>query len=165
MSDLKGRTALVTGGSRGLGSACCRLLAEAGANVAVNYRANEEEAVRTAAQVEKAGARAHVVQADVSKPDQVNAMVQNVTAALGPVELLVNSAGIFDIVTHDQITLEIWQRTLDVNLTSVYLVTWAVKDAMIERGYGRIVNLASIAVCVPGRRPFPTRSARRRSFP
>ena len=145
MKDLQGRTALVTGGSRGLGSACCRLLAEAGVNVAVNYRANEKKAAEVAKQVEKAGAQAHIVQADVSCPDQVKAMVEKITAALGPVELLINNAGIFDIATHDQVTLELWQRTLDVNLTSCYLVTWAVKDAMIERGYGRIVNLSSIA--------------------
>lgn len=143
--ELAGRTALVTGGARGIGRACCELLARAGANVAINYRSHEAAARETAELVEAVGGRAFTIQADVSSADQVNHLVGEVTRSLGPIDLLVNNAGIFERVSHDGVTLELWQRTLDVNLTGAYLVTWAVKPGMIERGFGRIVNVASIS--------------------
>jgi 3-oxoacyl-[acyl-carrier protein] reductase len=140
-----GRTALVTGGSRGIGRACCVRLARAGARVAINYRSDEEAARETARLVEGAGARALVVQADVSVPEEVQRMVDAITGALGPVDLLVNNAGVFDYVPHTEATLEMWRRTLDVNLTGTFLVTFAVKDGMAVRRYGRIVNMTSIS--------------------
>ena len=142
---LTGRTALVTGGAKGIGRACCLRLAEAGADVAVNYLTSETEARETAELVRQFGGRSLIVRGDVSSPEQVNLMVQEVTAALGPVDLLVNNAGVFHFVSHDETTIEVWRQTLDVNLTGAYLVTWAVKPGMIERGFGRIVNIASIA--------------------
>ena len=153
MSDhsLAGRTALVTGGAKGIGRACCVRLAQAGANVAINYLTSDEQARVTADLVEQAGVRAHLICADVASPEQVTAMVSEVIDALGPVDLLVNNAGVFHFLPHDETSLEIWRKTLDVNLTGAYLVTWAVKPSMIERGFGRIVNIASIA----GLRPRP----------
>jgi len=153
MSELEfsGRTALVTGGGKGIGRACCRLLAEAGANVAINYLTSESAAAETAEMVEAAGVRAHLCRADVSSEQEVCAMVDDVIGALGPIDLLVNNAGIFEYVSHNETTFEIWKRTLDVNLTSAFLVSWAVKDSMIARGYGRIVNMSSIS----GLRPRP----------
>jgi 3-oxoacyl-[acyl-carrier protein] reductase len=142
---LAGRTALVTGGAKGIGRACCLRLAQAGADVAVNYFTSEQHARETAELVRQAGVRSHMVRADVSSADQVAAMVQEVTDKLGPVDLLVNNAGVFHFVSHEQTTLDVWRQTLDVNLTGAYLVTWAVKQSMIERGFGRIVNIASIA--------------------
>jgi NAD(P)-dependent dehydrogenase (short-subunit alcohol dehydrogenase family) len=143
--DLEGRTALVTGGAKGIGRACCRRIAEAGAKVAVNYLTSEAAAVETARMIEQAGSAALAIRADVSAADEVRAMVEEVTESLGPIDLLVNNAGVFDYVTHEETTLDLWQRTLDRNLTSAYLVTWAVKEGMIERGFGRIVNITSIA--------------------
>ena len=143
-NGIEGRTALVTGGARGIGGSCCEGLAAAGANVAINYRTSAADAEETARRVEAAGARAFLVQADVSDADEVAAMIAAVSETLGPVDLLVNNAGVHDTVTHEETTLELWQRTLDVNLTGAYLTTWAVKDGMIERGYGRIVNITSI---------------------
>src|SRR3954463_1203566 len=93
--ELTGRTVLVTGGAKGIGRACCELLAQAGANVAINYLSSEAAARETAELVEKAGRRACLVKADVSSPEQVSAMVAEVAQTLGPVELLVNNAGIF----------------------------------------------------------------------
>ena len=140
-----GKTALVTGGSRGIGRACCIRLAQGGANVAVNYCSNQQAAHETVRLVEQAGARAAAVQADVASSSDVDRMIAEVTDQLGSVDLLVNNAGVFDFVSHAETTPAIWQRTLDVNLTGAYYVTWAVKDKMVERGYGRIVNVASIA--------------------
>ena len=154
-TDLEGRVALVTGGAKGIGRACCEQLAMAGANVAINYRSSEKAAAETASLVEEAGATSHVVRADVSSPQQVESMVAEVSAALGPIDLLVNSAAVFDPVSHEEATLEVWQRTLDINLTGTYLVTWAVKGGMVERGFGRIVNITSVAalrgrpMCIP----------------
>ncbi|HWB13000.1 MAG TPA: SDR family oxidoreductase [Pirellulales bacterium] len=142
---LAGRTALITGGAKGIGRACCLRLAQAGADVAINYLTSEQAARDTAELVQQAGARACLVRADVSSPEQVAAMVREVNGALGPIDLLVNNAGVFHFAPHGRTTLEVWRQTLDVNLTGAYLVTWAVKESMIERGFGRIVNVASIA--------------------
>ena len=139
------RTALVTGGSRGIGRACCERIARAGANVAVNYRSRTDDAQETARLVEAAGGSACTVQGNVADASDVERMVSEVRDQLGPIDLLVNNAGIFEYGSHAETTLEHWQRTLDVNLTGTFLVTWAVKDSMIARGYGRIVNLTSVA--------------------
>ena len=154
-SGFEGRVALVTGGAKGIGRACCEQLAMAGAKVAINYRSSEKAAEETAKLVEEAGRTAHVVRADVSSPQQVESMVAEVSAVLGPIDLLVNNAALFDVVSHEEATLEVWQRTLDTNLTGTYLVTWAVKGGMVERGFGRIVNITSVAalrgrpMCIP----------------
>jgi 3-oxoacyl-[acyl-carrier protein] reductase len=148
---LVGRTALVTGGAKGIGRACCLRLAQAGADVAINYLTSAVAANQTADRVRQAGVRALVVRADVSSAGQVAAMVEEVTDALGSVDLLVNNAGVFHYMSHEEITLEVWRQTLEVNLTGAYLVTWAVKQRMIERRFGRVVNIASIA----GLRPRP----------
>jgi 3-oxoacyl-[acyl-carrier protein] reductase len=145
MRIFSGKTALVTGGSRGIGRACCIRLAQAGARIAVNYCSNDAAAKETARLVEQAGSSAICVRADVSSAGDVERMIANISSKLGPVDLLVNNAGVFDYVSHAETTRAIWQRTLDVNLTGAFLVTWAVKDSMIERGYGRIVNMASIS--------------------
>ena len=143
--DFEKRTVLVTGGSRGIGRACCVRLAKAGAAVAINYRSHEEDARETARMVEAAGAKAMIVPANVADQESVTAMVASVNDQLGPIDMLVNNAGIFEYVTHETTTLEHWRRTIDVNLTSQYIVTWAVKDQMIERQFGRIVNMSSIS--------------------
>ncbi|MEX0714560.1 MAG: SDR family NAD(P)-dependent oxidoreductase [Pirellulales bacterium] len=153
MSDrpLAGRTALVTGGAKGIGRSCCLRLAEAGADVAINYLTSGEQARETAELVRQAGVRAHLVRADVASANEVAAMVGEVGDQLGPVDLLINNAGVFHLLPHEETSPAVWRKTLDVNLTGAYLVTWAVKPGMIERGFGRIVNIASIA----GLRPRP----------
>ncbi len=143
--EFSGRTALVTGGSRGIGRACVEMLARNGANVAVNYRAKADAANEVVQTLTAAGHRAIAVQADVSDEAQVASMVDTVDAKLGPVDLLINNAGVFHFVTHDETNLAIWNQTLACNLTGVFLVTWAVKQRMIERGFGRIVNMSSIS--------------------
>ena len=143
--DFENRTVLVTGGSRGIGRACCINLAKAGANVAINYNSRSDDAIETARMVEKEGVKAFPVQADVTSEESVNHMVRKIEEELGPVEMLVNNAGIFEYVTPETTTLDHWKRTIDVNLTGTYIVTWAVKDQMIKQKYGRIVNMSSIS--------------------
>ena len=150
--DFENRVVLVTGGSRGIGRACCERLARAGANVAVNYHSREEDARETAARVEAIGPKAAIVQADVANEQSVEAMVSTVNDQLGPIDMLVNNAGIFEYVTHESATLDHWKRTIDANLTGLYIVTWAVKEQMIERKFGRIVNMSSISALRP--RPY-----------
>ncbi|MEZ6061939.1 MAG: SDR family NAD(P)-dependent oxidoreductase [Planctomycetaceae bacterium] len=143
--ELNNRTVLVTGGSRGIGRECCLRLAEAGAKVAVNYRAGAEAARHVVEQIRAGGGTAISCPGDVSQPAQVDAMIAQVRSELGPIELLVNNAGVFEFTTHDRASFETWKTMLDINLTGCYLTTWAVKDEMIERGFGRIVNVSSIA--------------------
>jgi len=150
--EFKNRTVLVTGGSRGIGRARCERLAQAGAKVAVNYHSAREEALETVKRVEASGVQGIAVQADVTDPVAVEHMLQEIGDQLGPIDMLVNNAGIFEYVTHEEASLEHWRRTLDVNLTSMYIVTWAVKEQMIQRQYGRIVNMASISAMRP--RPY-----------
>lgn len=143
--DFEGRTVLVTGGSRGIGRACCVRLGKAGARVAVNYQSKEADAAETARLVEAAGGKAMIVQANVTDEKSVAEMVRRIDDTLGPIDMLVNNAGIFEYVTHEQATLDHWRRTLDVNMTGMFIVTWAVKDQMIQRKFGRIVNMSSIS--------------------
>ena len=150
--DLAGRTALVTGGGRGIGRAICVLLARAGARVAVNYVSGEETAHDTQRLIEAEGAECALVKADVSDADAVAAMVAAAEGALGPIDLLVTNAGILiRAASHTDMTFEAWRRTMAVNLDGTYLPVMAVKDGMIERGFGRIVCMTSIG----GLRPRP----------
>lgn len=144
-TEFAGRTALVTGGSRGIGRSTCRMLAEHGARVAINYARDEEAANATLAMVEEAGAEGMIVQADVSSEADVDRMAAEVRARLGPVDLLVNNAGIAKNQPHTELAFADWKRMFEVNVDGVFLATWAVKDEMIERGFGRIVNVASLA--------------------
>jgi gluconate 5-dehydrogenase len=133
--DLAGRTALVTGSTRGLGLALARALAEAGARVVVNGR-SEEAATKVAASIDGAEAAAF----DVTDEDAVAAAV----AALGPVDVLVNNAGITLRKPMLDLSVEEWGRVVETNLTSAFIVSRAVAPAMIERGSGKIVNVCSV---------------------
>jgi len=140
-----GRTALVTGGARGIGRAACQMLAEAGARVAINYMQNDDAARQCLRIVEPHAEKAMIVQADVSRPDEVKRMTDQVESQFGPVDLLVNNAAIAATVPHDQLTFADWKRMHEINVDGPFLTTWAVKDGMIERRFGRIVNVSSIA--------------------
>src|SRR5262245_46979698 len=144
MADsLKGHTALVTGGSRGIGAAVCRALAEAGAAVAINCRERIGQAEQLADEIGKHGGRAIAVAADVSQREAVAAMLEHATAELGPVDILVNNAGIAITRGVDDLTEDDFDRTILVNLKSVFLCTQAVLPSMRARKWGRIVNISS----------------------
>lgn len=140
-----GRTALVTGGSGGIGRAVCLMLAQNGARVGVNYRNNQAAGERVCQEIAALGGEAVALGADVSVEAEVAATVAQIERRFGGVELLVNCAGIAATAPHDQLDFAAWRRMLAVNLDGPFLTTWAVKDGMVRRGWGRIVNVASIA--------------------
>ena len=139
------RTALVTGGSRGIGKAVCLMLAANGAKVAINYRENEVAAREVLTGVRSQGVDGVIAQADVADPEDVEQMVRRVEADLGDVDLLVNNAGISSSVSHRDLDFTTWKRNFAVNIDGPFLTTWAVKDSMISRKFGRIVNVSSLA--------------------
>jgi 3-oxoacyl-[acyl-carrier protein] reductase len=143
MAALKGRVALVTGGSRGIGRAIAISLAEAGAAVAVNYLSRTAEAEAVVGSIHRQGGRAIPVGADVSQAAAVKGMVAAVERELGPVDILINNAGIAINRPVDELTEDDFDRTMAVNLKSVFLCTQAVLPGMRQRRWGRIVNISS----------------------
>src|SRR3984957_2348489 len=143
MPDLKGRIALVTGGSRGIGAAIALALAESGAAVAVNYRERAADADAVVAGIRSKGGRAIAVAADVSQGAAVAKMVEHVASALGPIDILVNNAGIAIVRGIDDLTESDFDATIAVNLKSAFLCTTAVLPSMRAKKWGRIVNISS----------------------
>jgi 3-oxoacyl-[acyl-carrier protein] reductase len=143
MAVLTGRVALVTGGSRGIGQAIAISLADAGAAVAVNYLERAALAEKVAEGIHRNGGRAVAVGADVSKTAAVKKMVADVERQLGPIDVLINNAGLGLVRTLDDLTEEDFDRTIAVNLKSVFLCTQAVIPGMRARKWGRIVNISS----------------------
>jgi 3-oxoacyl-[acyl-carrier protein] reductase len=142
-AKLTGKVALVTGGSRGIGRAIAVSLAEAGAAVAVNYRERAKEAASVVEAIAKSGGRAMAAAADVSQSKAVADMVAAVARELGPVDVLVNNAGVGLVRSVDDLTEADFDLTIAVNLKSVFLCTQAVLPGMRARKWGRIVNISS----------------------
>src|SRR5438874_5176505 len=140
---LRGRSALITGGSRGIGAAISRALAEAGASLAINYRERGDHAKNLADELLKTGVRAITVQADVSQPDAVAKMVDSIKSELGAIDILVNNAGIAITRGIDNLSESDFDQTIAVNLKSVFLCTQAVLPTMRAKKWGRIVNISS----------------------
>lgn len=150
MPALDGKIALVTGASRGLGRAISIALAEAGADIAVNYQQAEGAAKEVKDSVRALGRRALLVQADISNANQVSRMVDAVERSLGPPLILVNNAGIARMQPLEEIGEQDWDEILNVNLKSVFLVTQRVLPAMRAAKFGRIINLSSVAAQLGG---------------
>lgn len=142
-TSLHGHTALVTGGSRGIGAAIVRALAEAGAAVAINYRERADAANALAKDIAGAGGKTVAIGADVSEAGAVGRMIERASAELGPIDILVNNAGIAIFRGVDDLTEADFDRTIAVNLKSVFLCTQAVLPTMRARKWGRIVNISS----------------------
>ena len=121
------------------------MLAEQGARVAINYQNNKTAAQETYSLVENTAEKAMIIQADVSCETDVGRMINAVNEQLGPVDLLVNNAGIANSVSHTELNFMDWKRMFQVNVDGPFLTTWAVKDTMIDRKFGRIVNVSSLA--------------------
>jgi len=141
---LEGRKAMVTGGSRGIGRAIVLALAEEGADVAVNYVSNEAAAKQVIDEIEQRGRKGFAVRADVSDYEETLQMAEKVGKALGPVEILVNNAGVTSDKTFVKMDHDAWRRVLSINLDGVFNCTKAFVGPMIERGWGRIVNITSV---------------------
>ncbi len=139
--NLKDRVVLITGGKR-IGQVVARKVAEQGADVAVSYRGSKDEADATAADVRGLGRRAAVLAADVGKVADCEAVVSRTVAELGRIDVVVNMASIYGATPFDEMTEADWQRNIDVNLRSVFLVSRAAVPHMRRQGGGRIVNFA-----------------------
>ncbi|HEY7520510.1 MAG TPA: glucose 1-dehydrogenase [Methylomirabilota bacterium] len=143
MGRVEGRVALVTGASRGFGRAIALALAHEGADVVVNYHASAAAAAEVAAAVEKAGRRALVGQADVGSDDDVRRLLAATLSRFGRLDILVNNAGIMERGLFADVPVATYTRMFATNVTGTMLCTRAALPAMIERRYGRIVNVSS----------------------
>ena len=141
--NLRGRVCLVTGASRGIGRAIALAFAEAGGDVAVNCRQRTDDAQAVAAEIRTMGRRAIVVPADVGRKSAVDAMVVAVGTGLGPIDVLVNNAGIGLRRGIDDLTEADFDETIAVNLKSAFLCTQAVLPHMRAQRWGRVVNISS----------------------
>lgn len=139
------KVALVTGASGDIGRATTLKLAEEGADVAVHYRRHADRAAAVCDQARGLGRCAIAVQSDVTDRQAVHRMIETIAQELGPIDLLVNNAGDAGEMRFEELTPEHWDRMIAVNLTAAFNVIWAVKDSMIARRFGRIVNVSSIA--------------------
>ena len=135
---------LITGASRGIGAACARAFAEAGYDVAVNYRHSEEKAQALVEELRSLGVRAMCVQADVADSAQVNKMFETVTAELGAVDVLVNNAGISHVGLLSEMNDEEWDRLIGADLRGAFYCSRAALPSMIRSHSGVIVNIASL---------------------
>lgn len=152
---LAGKAALITGASRGLGKAMAVALAAEGAGIALAAR-DHDALENVAAEVRRAGGKAYIFQADVTSEEQVRRLEKEAGAALGPIQILVNNAGINIRKQLIEFTLDEWRRVLDTSLTSTFLMCRAFVPHMQGTGYGRVINLASIMahVSMPGRSAY-----------
>src|SRR6266702_6031814 len=141
--NLSGHIALVTGGSRGIGAAIVRMLADAGAAVAINYHEHAADADALARAIGENGGRAITVAADVSLADAGAHMIERAKSELGPIDILVNNAGIAIARGVDDLAEADFDQTITVNLKSVFLCTQAVLPMMRAKRWGRIINISS----------------------
>lgn len=156
----EGRVALVTGASRGIGTATAIKLASEGADVAVHYVRSAKPAEAVCEEIRSLGRRAVAVQADIADRSAVDGMVAQATSVLGPIELLVNNAGDVGNMDFNQLTPEHWDRIIGINLTGPFNVIWAVKEGMVQQKFGRIVNVSSIAALAPRPNQFAYAAAK-----
>ncbi|MBK7579004.1 MAG: SDR family oxidoreductase [Myxococcales bacterium] len=140
---LRGKTAVITGGGRGIGSAVAHALSRAGARLLVAAR-SRDQVERVAAELTRDGFEAHATTCDVTQEDSVEALLAHASQKLGPVDILINNAGIASSAPIKATTLDDWNRVLAVNATGPFLCTRAFIAGMAERRWGRVVNVASI---------------------
>jgi len=143
-AELAGKVALVTGGSRGIGRAIAVALAEAGADVAVNYTSKPDAAAEVVKQITSMGRKSKAYKANVGSLDEVKAMVAGVEADFGPIQILVNNAGINRDRTFMKMTPEAFKEVIDVNLTGAAMVTHCVLPKMTETNWGRVIFISSV---------------------
>lgn len=150
MSRLLGKIALVTGASRGIGRAVATAMAREGADMVLNYRTHWKEASELCETIESSGRRCIAAEADVSIAAEVSRLIQSAEKKLGHIDILVNNAGIGRHRPVDEITERDWDETIAVNLKSAFLLTQSVLPHMRAGGWGRIINISSVAAHVGG---------------
>jgi NAD(P)-dependent dehydrogenase (short-subunit alcohol dehydrogenase family) len=149
--DFSGKVVLVTGGSSGLGAGIALRFAEAGARLAVHYHANSSAAQALVARSRTAGGEAVAAHADLTREDQVQALMAQVMQEFGRLDVLINNAGIYPIASLLEMTPAAWDQTIDANLRSVFLCTQAAARYMIAQGNGgAVVNISSVEAAQPG---------------
>ena len=148
--NISGKIALVTGGAKRVGKAIVQALAARGCHLVVHYHRSQAQAQETVRDLRAAGHRALAVQADITKEDQVEAMIEAATAHFGRIDILVNNAALFYRTPLDTLTIEDWERVMDVNLTGTFLCAHKIGLRMREWGWGHIINIADVA----GERPW-----------
>ncbi len=149
--DLTDKTALVTGGSRGIGREICIRLAGAGAEVVINYNRSEAEAEEVRSEIEKAGARAEVFKADISDQEEVEKLFQFLGVRFGGVDILVNNAGIIRDNLLLSMRLSDWDRVCNTNLRGAFICTQKAVEMMMPNHSGKIINIASVSALRGGR--------------
>lgn len=141
MSEFKNKVAFVTGGSRGMGAAISRRLAEKGANVVLTYNSSESEAYEVLSFIESTGQRGLAIQADNANPEEVKSAVEKTVAEFGRIDILINNAGIFDAKPIEEFTLNDFQKTLDINVRAVFVASQIASTYMTQGG--RIISIGS----------------------
>lgn len=144
MIDLKGRVAIVTGGSRGIGAVIAKELAKHGVSVVINYNQSSEAADQVVREIEELGGQAYASQADVSDSAQARVLVEETLNKFGKIDFLINNACITRDRTFRKLNEENWRKVIDVNLNSVYNTTSAALPAILESDAGRIINISSV---------------------
>jgi len=150
--DLRNAVAVVTGGNGGLGQRICHALAKCGTHIAVVYARSSDEAEGVARDIEQLGVKAAAFACDVTKPEQVRRMVEDVVKHFGRLDILINDAAYNKTIPYrdlDALTIEEWSKIMDVNLTGPLHCIKAVAPVMQRQGRGRIVNIASVAGLAP----------------
>ena len=142
--DLTGKTAIITGGGRGLGEQIADCYAEAGANVVLCSR-KAEACEETAAKLKKYGTETLALKCDITQPEDVNQVVKETINKFGRIDILVNNSGATWGAPAEEMPLDAWKKVIDVNITGTFLMSQAVGRVMLEQQYGKIVNIASVA--------------------
>ncbi|MFL5652941.1 MAG: SDR family NAD(P)-dependent oxidoreductase [Ktedonobacteraceae bacterium] len=148
--DLHGRIALITGASSGIGYATALRMAEVGADIAIGYARKEQAARVLSEHIHQMGRRALPVRADLSKPAQVQALVDVTEAQLGPIDILISNAGMGNRRRLEELTLEEWDQTMQVNLRAAFVLAQRITPGMRERHWGRVIFVSSVAAFTGG---------------
>src|SRR5260221_8807884 len=148
--DLRGRVALIAGARSGIGYATALRLAEAGADITIGYRQKEQAARTLAERVRQMGRRVIIVRGDMSIPTEVLALVDATETELGPIDILISNAGAGQRRQLEEISLEEWDQTMNVNLRPAFLLAQRVTPGMRERRYGRVIFISSVAAFTGG---------------
>src|SRR5438270_8814438 len=148
--DLQGRVALITGASSGIGYATALRLAEVGADIAIGYERKDQAAHVLAEHIRHMGRRALPVRGNLRRPSEVLALVDQTGAQLGPIDILISNAGMGSQKRLEEITLEEWDQTLEVNLRAAFVLAQRVTPGMRERHWGRVIFVSSVAAFTGG---------------